>query len=178
MKRIYTIVLTVFLCAELVSYAAAQDVAVFPQLGHSDQVNSVAFSPDGKTLVSGSVDGTIKLWDIATGREIRTLYGHLNWVNSVAFSANGRTIASGSDDNTTRIWDISIGKEIAQFIVFSDGEWVVITPDGYYNASPNGDQYLNVRVGNNVYGIDQYRSTYFKPAIVEARLSGRSEVKD
>ena len=48
------------------------EVAVFPQLGHSDYVNSVAFSPDGKYALSGSRDNTLKLWDVATGREIRT----------------------------------------------------------------------------------------------------------
>jgi hypothetical protein len=82
---------------------------------------------------------------------------------------------SGADDGTTRIWDAATGREIAQFIGFTDGEWVVITPDGYYNASPNGDQYINVRVGNAVYGIDQYRQTFYKPQIVEARLSGNPD---
>ena len=53
----------------------AQDVAVFPQLGHSNIVISVAFSPDGKQALSGSGDNTVKLWDTATGREIRTFSG-------------------------------------------------------------------------------------------------------
>jgi len=99
----------------------------------------------------------------ASGREIRTFSGHSDRVTSVAFSPDGRQVLSGSYDNTTRIWDISTGKEIAQFISFIDGEWVVITPEGYYNSSPNGDKYLNVRDGNNVYGIDKYRTTFYKP---------------
>ncbi|MDB9540704.1 trypsin-like peptidase domain-containing protein, partial [Anabaenopsis arnoldii] len=63
--------------------------------GHSNVVNSVAFSPDGKTLASasGSWDKTIKLWDVATGRSIATLTGHSNVVNSVAFSPDGKTLA-------------------------------------------------------------------------------------
>ncbi|GHT86311.1 hypothetical protein FACS1894137_11690 [Spirochaetia bacterium] len=145
--------------------------------GYSSSVNSVVFSADGKILASGSEDKTIKLWNAATGREIRTLSGHPGEVNSVTFNADGKTIASGSGDSTTRIWDISSGKEIAQFISFTDGEWVCITPDGYYNASPNGDQYLNVRVDNRVYGIDQYRAAFYNPALVEARLSGNTDAR-
>jgi WD40 repeat protein len=75
--------------------------------GHTDWVNSVAFSPDGRLLASGSSDRTIKLWDVATGREVRTLSGHTDIVTSVAFSPDGRLLASGSDDKTIKLWDIS-----------------------------------------------------------------------
>ncbi len=68
------------------------------QNGHSDAVTSVAFSVDGKILASGSRDQTVKLWEVASGRLLRTLEGHSKWVNAVAFSANGKTIASGSNE--------------------------------------------------------------------------------
>ncbi|MDJ0606009.1 WD40 repeat domain-containing protein, partial [Microcystis sp. M53602_WE12] len=74
--------------------------------GHDGSVNSVNFSPDGKTLVSGSDDGTIILWDVETGKEIRTLKGHDGSVNSVNFSPDGKTLVSGSDDNTIKLWNL------------------------------------------------------------------------
>ncbi|MDZ8089159.1 MAG: caspase family protein, partial [Nostoc sp. DedQUE12b] len=80
--------------------------------GHSNDVFSVAFSPDGKTIASASADNTVKLWNAATGKEIITLNGHSDTVFSVAFSPDGKTIASASTDNTVKLWNAATGKEI------------------------------------------------------------------
>jgi WD40 repeat protein len=77
----------------------------------------VAFSPDGRLLASGSADNTIKLWDVATGSEVRTLTGHTDDVNSVAFSPDGRLLASGpwdktGWDKTIKLWDVATGSEV------------------------------------------------------------------
>jgi WD40 repeat protein len=71
---------------------------------YADGVHSVAFSPDGKTLASGSLDGTVKLWDAQAGQELATLKGHTGEVHSVAFSPDGKTLASASWDNTVKLW--------------------------------------------------------------------------
>jgi WD40 repeat protein len=68
-------------------------------------VNSVAYSPDGTRIVSGSNDETLKIWDAASGAELLTLSGHTSYVNAVAYSPDGARIVSGSADNTPKVWD-------------------------------------------------------------------------
>ncbi|MEH2104168.1 MAG: ribosome assembly protein 4, partial [Nostoc sp.] len=99
--------------------------------GHSNGVSSVGFSPDGKTLASGSYDNTIKLWDVSTGKAIKTLNGHSSGVSSVGFSPDGKTLASGSGDKTIKLWDVSTGKAIKTLTGHSS--WVIsvgFSPDG------------------------------------------------
>jgi WD40 repeat protein len=73
--------------------------------GHLSPISSVAYSPDGKYIVSGSYDGIIKIWDANTGQCLKTLEGHSECVSSVAYSPDGTKIISGSDDKSIKIWD-------------------------------------------------------------------------
>jgi WD40 repeat protein len=68
-----------------------------------------SFQHDGKQVVSGSGDGTVRLWDAATGAALQTLEGHTDWVTSVAFSPDGKQVVSGSGDRTVRLWDAATG---------------------------------------------------------------------
>jgi WD40 repeat protein/serine/threonine protein kinase len=83
--------------------------------GHTGGVNSVAFSPDGRTFISGLDDKTIILWDVATGNIIHHFEGHTGGVNSVAFSPDGQTFISGSDDKTIILWDVATGNLLHRF---------------------------------------------------------------
>ena len=135
-------------------------------------ISSVAFSPDGRYALTAGFDGIPKLLDIATGKRIMNFMGHKLHAYSAVFSADGRRIVTGSGDGTVRLWDVKSGREISQSIGFTNGEWIVITPEGYYNSSARGHEYLNIRQGNKVYGIDQFYDVFYRPDIVSAKLKG------
>ncbi len=91
--------------------------------GDTDRVHAMAFSPDGNILVSGSYDGTVRLWDMATHRQIGApLTGHDGKVYSVVFSPDGKVIASGAGDGTVRLWDMATHRQIGAPLTSHDGE--------------------------------------------------------
>ncbi|WP_051340066.1 hypothetical protein [Planktothrix agardhii] len=98
-------------------------------------VLSLAISPDGQILVSGSADNTIKIWQLSTGEELRTLTGHSESVNSVAISPDGQILVSGSDDKTIKIWQLSTGQELRTMEGDGSINSLAISPDGQILAS-------------------------------------------
>ena len=110
-------------------------------VGHKDEVTSVSFSRNGTTLVSGSRDGTVKLWDVATGENIVTLEGHRSGVTSVAFSSDGTTLASGSYDRAIKLWDIATGENIVTLRGHTNFVTsVAFSPNGQILASGSWDE--------------------------------------
>ncbi|MDB9371861.1 serine/threonine-protein kinase [Nodularia sphaerocarpa] len=113
--------------------------------GHEHLVLSVAISPDSQILASSGDDRLIKVWNLATGKEIATLKSHWQRVNVVAISPDGRTLVSGSDDKTIKIWDLPTGELVRTLRGHSDSiQAIAISPDGATLASASDDQTIKL----------------------------------
>lgn len=123
--------------------------------GHTKQTDANEFSPDGRTLASGSQDQSIMLWDVATGRLLRTMYDNVGIVGAVAFSPDGRTIATGSrkslsttdnnvadEINTIDLWDATTGEIIRTLPQNISG--VAFSPDGHTLASADEENTITL----------------------------------
>jgi len=125
------------------------------------------YNTDGTRIIAvTNFSREVRILDSATGQ---LLFSRNERIASI--SPDGKRIITVAQDGRLRLWDAETLIEKAQFIAYDGGEWLSMTPDGYYAASARGDQYLNASLGNTVTGIDRYRSTFNRPDILAARLS-------
>jgi WD40 repeat protein len=141
------------------------------------KLSALAVAPDGRRFMTGTHKGEYKLWDLASGQMIRQLQRPNEKIvfdmspAKIAFSPNGKLVAITSAASV-RLYHLDSGEEAAAMIAFDDGEWLVTTPSGYYNASEKGDEYLSVTVGGQPYSISQLRESFFRPDLVKVALVG------
>ena len=119
----------------------------FSPEGHSGPVNAIVITPDGKHIVTGSTDNTIRIWDLETGDLIgKPIKGHKDSVRAVAVTPDGKRIVSGANDNTIRVWDLETGDLIGKPIK-KHKDWIrtiAVTPDGKHIISGSWDQTISV----------------------------------
>lgn len=125
-------------------------------LGHSDKVYTLATSADGKTLVTGSKDKTVRVWDVATGKQTWSFQGHLGIVTAVAIRPDGRQLASGGDDGSVKIWPLSPADEHRSFTDATEPLWTA-------TYSPNGDKFAAAGADKVVRVYDASTGKLLKP---------------
>lgn len=145
----------------LVDLSNGQEVKSFKPT--TPYVNSITFSSDGRTIACGTHDNIVQLWDIATGNELKQLKGHTTWVMKVSYSNHGRYIATGSYDGSSRIWDAQTLEELAQLYYFSNDSWVIVTPDGRFEAKGDAMQLVHYVQGLDVLPIESFFDKYYTP---------------
>ena len=99
-------------------------------IGHGDFVSGLDFSPDGSTVATGSMDGTIRLWNATNGAPVATLPGHMQETTDVAFSPDGRTLASLGRDESIKLWHLPTLREVVSVNAPAAGSWLRFSPDG------------------------------------------------
>ncbi|HYT42829.1 MAG TPA: TIR domain-containing protein, partial [Methylomirabilota bacterium] len=113
--------------------------------GHSEAIWSLAFSPDGQTLVSGSNDRTIKIWNVPTGILLRTLTGNMSNVWSIALSPDGQTLISGSKESSIKVWNYLTGELLRSLDGHTGGvQSIVLSADGQTLVSASEDKTIKV----------------------------------
>ena len=118
----------------------AQKLELVVQAGHTTSINTVVLSPDGKLLASGSSDASVKLWEVSTGRELRTLLGHEPKITTLIFTPDSETLVNASYDTTIRLWDTSTGLELRAFSqALSPDVKAIFSPDGRILAVDSGE---------------------------------------
>ena len=138
-----TLITTILMLAALLSSAlAAERPEIFVQLGHTHDIDTFQFSPDAKYLVTGSDDLTVKLWDVASGMEVRTFRGHQASIKTVAVSADGRQVLSGDSKGGIKLWDATTGREVRSMAVKGFVTHLSFSPDGRFFTSVDLGSYM------------------------------------
>lgn len=146
MKRLYFGIFCLGACFSAPAALPAQEnLQARTITGHTEAVNSVAFSTDGKLLASAGFGGAVRLWRLEDGAAAGKLKGHTNYVYSVAFSPDGGRLASASGDKTVKIWDVSDGSLVNTLKGHTDYVWTaVFFPDGERVASGGDDRTIKL----------------------------------
>jgi WD40 repeat protein len=140
-------------------------------------IYSLAFSPDGSVLAAGGDNNEIRLWESATAQPRTTLLGHASVVNALQFNSDGQWLASGGEDGSARFWQTATGVLAVTIAGLRGGnEWIVATPDGLFDGSPNSWRQILWRFARDTFNfapVELFFNEYFYPELLADVLAGK-----
>ncbi|KAF5366328.1 hypothetical protein D9757_012932 [Collybiopsis confluens] len=149
------------------------------------EVQSVAVSPNGDQVVSGSNDNTVRIWNVQTGQQIGDpLHGHTDWVTSVAFSPDGQQVVSGSYDETVRIWNVQTGQQIRDPLHGHTSRVISVafSPDCQQVVSGSWDHTVRIwnvqtgqQIGDPLYGHTSRKASQAQVTLFEPQVTGDAQ---
>lgn len=141
--------------------------------------NPVAISHDNQTVAVGDSSGVIQLWDVVTRKRAATLRGHTDGIVGLSFHPQKNILMSRSADGTSKFWDVHAERELATLMALDDNDWVVIAPDGRFDASPNAMKLMHYVYGLEVITLEQLKDAYYEPGLLAKLVgSGREPLRD
>ncbi len=142
--------------------------------GHKGAVHTAIFDVDEKFVYSGGADRIIKVWDVNTSAVIKTFEGHRAEITSLVLSPDSKMLISHSLDGVTKFWDLNTGKEFFEHIHLGKNDWMVKSPDGYFNATENARTYIHFVSGLKTYSADQFFDEFYRPDLLPEIFKTRS----
>lgn len=133
---------------------------------HRGAVHTGIFSADGKQIITAGADRIIRVWDIASTRIVKKFAGHNAEITSVLLSPDQKMLISHSVDGVTKFWDLTTDKEFFEHIHLGERDWMVKTPDGYFNGTANARKYIHFVSGITTYSVDQFFDEFYRPDLL------------
>jgi WD40 repeat protein/uncharacterized caspase-like protein len=159
--------------------AIGTDAALLTIKAHTAPVLAAAYTPDGKRIVSGSGDGELALWNANDLTRIRSTRAHPSAVNSVAISPDGRVAATGGEDGAVMFWNADTLEPLATAVLFEEREWLVFTPDGYFDGTPTAWRRVPFRFPSDpdtLYEPEQFFNAFFEPGVLATVIRSRGNM--
>lgn len=134
--------------------------------GAARELFMLTFSSDGRLIAAvEAMTSRIRVWDVQTGQGIYTIE-NVDDMGCLRFNATGEYLLTCKAPTQLQIHDLTTAQVVATVVLFKDGEWLIFTPEGYYDASKNGAEYLAYRLDNRIYGVADLASRYYRPDVI------------